>query len=90
MSVSRMNKEERAAYYIGLAILRQLEHAPRDPDTIREIDAVSRWIEHWLSNDEYMHVMVTTGHDFAEVLTRDLPPIPPPNPSPGGDDDLPF
>jgi hypothetical protein len=31
MSLSRMNAEERAGYYIGRAILRQLKNAPRDP-----------------------------------------------------------
>jgi hypothetical protein len=59
-----MNAEERAAYFIGQAILRQLQHAPRDPDTVREIEGVSRWMEHWLTPDEYHHVMITTGHDF--------------------------
>lgn len=85
-----MNRNERAAYLIGLAVLRQLEHAPRDPDTVREIDAISRWIEHWLSDDEHMHVAETTGYDFAEVLTRDLPPDPQPGPSSDRDDGIPF
>ena len=84
-----MNQEERAAYYIGLAVLRQLEHAPRDPDTDREIDAVSRWIEHWLTPDEYVHVVTTTGYDFAEELSRDEPLSPQP-PSSSRDDDVPF
>jgi hypothetical protein len=85
-----MNKEERAAYYIGLAVLRQLEHAPRDPDTQREIDAVARWMEHWLTGDEYVHVAVTTGYDFGELLTRDLPPVPTPGSSSDSDDGIPF
>lgn len=85
-----MNKEERAAYYIGLAVLRQLEHAPRDPEMVREIEAISRWIEHWLSDEEPTHVIDGTGHDFAEVFTRDLPPVPTPRPSTSDDDDIPF
>ena len=90
MSLSRMNQEERAAYYIGLAVLRQLEQAPRDPDTAREIDAVSRWIEHWLTADEYAHVVEMTGYDFAEELSRDEPLSPSPPPSSPDDDDIPF
>jgi len=31
MSLYRMNKAEPAGYFIGVAVLRQLEHAPRDP-----------------------------------------------------------
>jgi hypothetical protein len=85
-----MNKEERAAYYIGRAVLRQLEHAPRDPDALLEISVVSRWIEHWLTDDEYVHVAVTTGYDFAEELTRDLPPGPTGGSSSDGDDGIPF
>jgi hypothetical protein len=74
MTMSRMNRSERAAYLIGLAVLRQLEHAPRDPDTLREIEAVSRWIDHWLTGDEYVHVTTTTGYDFGGYFSEDLPP----------------
>jgi len=91
MSLSRMNQEERAAYYIGLAVLRQLEHAPRDPDTVREIEAVSRWMEHWLTGDEYVHVATTTGYDFAGYLAEEAPlPSSPPPPGSSSDDDVPF
>jgi hypothetical protein len=41
MSVKRLTGEERAAYLMGLAVQRQLEHAPRDPDPRKEIDAGS-------------------------------------------------
>jgi hypothetical protein len=70
MSLSRMNAEEKAVYFIGQAILRQLEKAPRDPDPLREIEAVSRWMEHWLTPDEYHHVMLTTGYDFGGHFER--------------------
>jgi hypothetical protein len=46
MSLASMNAAERASYFIGQAVLRQLEQAPADLDAIREIAAVSRWIEH--------------------------------------------
>jgi hypothetical protein len=90
MSLSRMNAEEKAAYFIGLAVVRQLEHAPRDPETEREINAISRWIEHWLTADEYAHVVQVTAYDFAEQLSRDEPLDPTPPRSPGDDDDVPF
>lgn len=87
MSLSRMNQKERAAYYIGLAVLRQLKHAPRDPDTVREIEAVSRWMEHWLTGEEYIHVATATGYDFAGYFAEEEPLPPSSSPS---DDDSPF
>jgi hypothetical protein len=66
-----MNREERASYFVGQAILRQLRDAPRDPETVREIGAVCRWIEYWLTADEYVHVATTTGYDFAGYLAGD-------------------
>jgi hypothetical protein len=64
MGLSRMNQDERTSYYIGQAVLRQLEHAPRDPDSLREIEAIGRWISHWLTKEEFAHVTVTTGYLF--------------------------
>jgi hypothetical protein len=61
MSLKRLTAHELAVYHIGKAVIRQLERAPRDPDTIREIDAVARWITHWLSPGESRHVMCHTG-----------------------------
>jgi hypothetical protein len=89
MSLSRMTREERASYFIGQAVLRQLEQAPRDPDTMREIDAVSLWIEHWLTPEEYVHVLATTGYDFAGDFSEDnvTPASEPPSSS---EDDMPF
>ena len=89
MSVSRMNREERAAYFIGLAVLRQLEKAPRDPDTLREIDAIFRWIDHWLTDDEYGHVTSTTGYDFGGYFADDMP-LQLSSPASEGDDGIPF
>jgi hypothetical protein len=40
-----------------------------------EIEAVARWIEHWLTEDEYFHVFSTTGYDFAGHFTEDLRPL---------------
>jgi hypothetical protein len=48
-------------HFNGQAVLRQLEEAPGDPDAVREIAAVSHWIEHWLTTEEYVHVMTHTG-----------------------------
>jgi len=51
--------------------MRQLEHAPRDPETVREIEAVARWITHWLMPEESHHVMCHTGWvlDPEEAIT---------------------
>jgi len=64
MSLKRLNEEERAVYLLGEAVMRQLKGAPRDPETRREIGAVARWITHWLTDEEYAHVVVTTGYIF--------------------------
>jgi hypothetical protein len=90
MSLKRMNADERASYFLGQAVLRQLEHAPRDPDTIREIDAISRWIEHWLTDDEYHHVLTTTGYSFAGEFADLDSPHRSTSVMGGEDDDLPF
>jgi hypothetical protein len=87
MSLSRMNQKERARYFIGQAILRQLDQSPRDPDTIREIAAASRWIEHWLT-----HVVATRGCDIAGDFSEDnvIPPSSPSEPPLSSEDDMPF
>jgi hypothetical protein len=68
MSIKRLNDEERAAYLIGYAVMRQFEEAPPDPDTISEINAVLRWLEHWLTHEELDHVSLMTGCVFDEDL----------------------
>jgi hypothetical protein len=51
-----------------------------------------RWIEHWLTPDEYIHVILTTGYDFAGDFSEDnvIPPSPPSEPSSSSEDDMPF
>jgi hypothetical protein len=95
MSIKRLNDEERAAYLIGHAVMRQFEEAPPDPDTISEINAVLRWLEHWLTHEELDHVSLMTGFVFDqelidllendEALERPLD-----SKEPGPDDDVPF
>lgn len=46
MSLKRLTDDERAIYLLGAAAIRQLHHAPRDPDTQREIEIFSRWVEY--------------------------------------------
>lgn len=64
MSLKRLTDDERAVYLLGAAAIRQLRHAPRDPATQREIEAFTRWVEHWLSDDELHHVICHTGFTF--------------------------
>ena len=91
MSLRRLNAEERATYLIGEAVMRQLLNAPRDPDTQREIEAVSRWITHWLTAEEYHHVACNTGYIFDSEDAEEMMPgtarQPPATPT---DDDVLF
>ncbi|RTL85745.1 MAG: hypothetical protein EKK29_11220 [Hyphomicrobiales bacterium] len=66
MSLKSLTPDERATYLLGLAVRRQLDEAPRDPDTVREIDAVSRWIDHWLGEEELLLIEQETGHYFGD------------------------
>ncbi len=45
MSTQHLNASERATCLLWLAVRRQLENAPGDADTIREIAPVLRWLE---------------------------------------------
>ena len=95
MSIKRLNDEERAAYLIGYAVMRQFEEAPPDPDTISEINAVLRWLEHWLTHEQLDHVSLMTDfvfdEDLIDLLENDkalqgrLD-----SEEPGPDDDVPF
>ncbi len=66
MSLKSLTPDERATYLLGLAVRRQLDQAPRDPDTVREIDAISRWIDHWLNEGELLLIEQETGHYFGD------------------------
>jgi hypothetical protein len=88
----RSPRRKKARYLIGLAVTRQIEYAPRDPDTVAEIAAVCRWIEHWLTPDELIAVMEETGlifdHDLADELSG--PESFPHKSTDEPDDDVPF
>jgi hypothetical protein len=66
LSLKHLTPDERATYLLGLAVRRELEEAPRDPDpeTVREIAAVCRWLEHWLNEWELLLIAQGTGHYF--------------------------
>ena len=76
--------------------MRQFEEAPPDPDTISEINAVLRWLEHWLTHEELDHVSLMTGfvfdQDLIDLLENDEALERPLDSSkePGPDDDIPF
>lgn len=93
MSIKRLTREEKAHYLIGLAVARQLEHAPRDPETRKEIVAVCNWIEHWLTPDERLAIMEATGWILEEDIGDDLSgpqKSSDKRPPSDEDDDLPF
>ena len=68
MGLKHLTPDERATYLLGLAVRRELEEAPRDPDpeTVREIAAVCRWLEHWLNEWELLLIAQGTGHYFGD------------------------
>jgi hypothetical protein len=68
MGLKQLSPDERATYLLGLAVRRQLEEVPRDPDpeTVREIAAVCRWLEHWLNERELLLIAQGTGHYFGD------------------------
>jgi hypothetical protein len=61
MSFSDLTADERATYLMGLAVRRQLEQAPRDPATEREIETLGLWAQHWLTRDEIWQIAAATG-----------------------------
>jgi hypothetical protein len=68
MGLKQLTPDERATYLLGLAVRRQLEDAPRDPDpdTVSELAAVCRWLEHWLNERELLLIAQGTGHYFGD------------------------
>jgi hypothetical protein len=83
MSLKRLTPDEWATYLLGLAVRRQFEEAPRDPDIVREIAAVARWMEHWLTWGELMiieqetgfHAGDYTGDEVVNPVVIETPPI---------------
>jgi hypothetical protein len=53
-------------------VRRQLEDASRDPDTIREIAAVLRWLEYGLDEDELRIIALETGRLIGIPLAKAL------------------
>ena len=66
MSLKHLTPDERATYLLGLAVRRQLEEGPRDPDTLREIAPVCRWMEQWLNEWELLLIAQGTGDYFGD------------------------
>ena len=101
LSLKHLTPDERATYLLGLAVRRQLDEAPRDPDTVREIDAVSRWIDHWLNESQLLLIEREIGHYFGDegdngpvfVETTSIRRAPPTLPNPDAerlDPETPF
>jgi len=74
MSLSGMDEEERASYFVGQAVRRHIEGTPYNAETCQTIDILKKWIDDWLTPDEWAHVkklMVFSEH------FGDPPPLPP-------------
>jgi hypothetical protein len=74
LSIDRLSAKERAIYLLGLAVNRQWEHGPHDPDTARELNAFFRWAEFWLTADELAVISQETGMLFKDDLANLLEP----------------
>jgi hypothetical protein len=102
LSLKHLTPDERATYLLGLAVRRQLEEAPcdPDPDTVREIAAVCRWLEHWLNEWELLLISQGTGPCFGGegdepdlFETTPIRRVPPARPNPDDeriDPEMPF
>jgi hypothetical protein len=102
MGLKQLTPDERATYLLGLAVRRQLEEVPRDPDPVmvREIAAVCRWLEHWLNERELLLIAQGTGHYFGDegdepdlFETTPIRRVPPARPNPDAeriDPEMPF
>ena len=69
ISLKRLTPDERATYLLGLAVRRQLLkrlHAILILNTVREIAAVCRWLEHWLNEWELLLIAQGTGPCFGD------------------------
>jgi len=92
VSIKGLNAKEKAAYLLGLAVIRQLESEAPDPDAGGWLNAVMRWAELWLTDDELAIISQETGlifdEELAEILKADAQALPPPFNDNG--DDIPF
>ena len=92
VSIKGLNAKEKAAYLLGLAVIRQLESEAPDPDAGGWLNAVMRWAELWLTDDELAIISQETGlifdEELAEILNADAQALPPPFNDNG--DDIPF
>ena len=86
MSTKQLTRREQATFLLGKAVMRQLEEAPRDPATVRELEALANWVAHWLTAEERDTVMVETGYFVPDI---DEPTLEEPA-SRRDDSDVPF
>jgi hypothetical protein len=62
--ISYLTDEEKASFWLGVAVMRQIKYAPSDSETCRQISAVLRWAEHWLDADALAVISEETGIAF--------------------------
>jgi hypothetical protein len=77
MSISRMNAEERASYFVGEAVRRYIENTPWSVEKENAVEILQQWMKKSLTPAEWTHVVkvMTFGEHLVEppVPLRDVP-----------------
>jgi hypothetical protein len=83
MSIKRLNGDERATYFLGLAVRWQMEEAghnfdatgktdPESDKSQRVFNGIFRWTERWLPPDEIDNISASTGYFIREEFQREM------------------
>jgi hypothetical protein len=75
MSTKRLTDDELASFLIGQAIRKQLDDAPHDPKTLKEIEAVFGWLQKWIKPDDLHSVSLLTGYLINGDFDGEVPSI---------------
>ena len=82
MSIECLNDDERATYFLGLAVRRQMEEArdnfassgKSDPKSKKAFSSIFRWTKRWLPPDKIDNISASTGYLIRKEFQRELSP----------------
>jgi hypothetical protein len=80
MSIECLNDDERATYFLGLAVRRQMEEArdnfassgKSDPKSKKAFNSIFRWTKRWLPPDKIDNISASTGYVIRKEFQREL------------------